>query len=233
MRYLIICFAFALLSIDLSGQDFNYTVSKDSVAWQELNSQTIVNNTASTFQPSYRIPLGFTFNYLGRNFDSLTIEKSGLIVFDSERQFCFWGLIGYSDAVDSLGNHSVLGYELSGAPGNRELVIQFKNVATPDRPDKLVSYQVHFNENRSIEFIMGNYSPSAAPVIGESVLPDIPESIVIGLVNQNMDTPTRALTISETNPAQVAVLVDNNHPDLTYLTDLPSPGIRFVFNAAY
>ncbi|MEO5645521.1 MAG: hypothetical protein ABIQ40_01680 [Bacteroidia bacterium] len=222
MRYLIVCFSFLLVSSNVIGQDFNYIVSKDSVPWQELNAQTILNSP-NGFQPVYRVPIGFTFNYLGRNFDSLTIEQSGLIVFDDERQFCFWGLIGYTDAIDSLGNHSVLGYELTGAQGNQSLIIQFKNVATPDQPQKLASCQVRLNENRSIEFIMGNYFQPAMPEIQDPVLLYIPEQIVIGLVNQNMNTPARAVTLSDADPGHISMLVDDNHPEFTYMTGLPSP----------
>ncbi len=54
-----------LFSFSTKAQDFNYSFAKDSVAWQELNTQTILNSTNSAWNFSYKIPIGFSFEYLG------------------------------------------------------------------------------------------------------------------------------------------------------------------------
>src|ERR1700741_3753599 len=76
-----------LFSASSTAQDFNYSFTKDSVAWQELNAQTILNRDNNAWNFSYKIPIGFTFNYLGKNFDSLTIETNGYFVFDEEHKY--------------------------------------------------------------------------------------------------------------------------------------------------
>ena len=224
MRYFMVCFTLSLWCQYAFAQDFNYTVVRDSVQWQELTTQVLLHPANESFLPARKIPVGFTFNYLGSNFDSLTIEKSGLIVFDDNRRFCFWGLVGFTDTYDSHGNGSVCGYELSGIPGSRKLTLQFKNVAAPYQPGRLVSYQVQFHENGDIEFIMGPHD-----LIELAVL-ELPESIVIGLVNQNMDTATRALTVTAES---TAAWVDDLHPDFSCLSGLPNTGTRFFFTVAH
>ncbi|MDQ3111045.1 MAG: hypothetical protein M3R17_14220, partial [Bacteroidota bacterium] len=89
MRYLISCVLIILLSLPVKSQNFDYTVSVATETWQELNSQTILNTSNTAWKFSYKIPIGFTFNYLGRNFDSLNIETNGYIVFDAEHRYSF------------------------------------------------------------------------------------------------------------------------------------------------
>src|ERR1041385_2436400 len=114
MRPLALFFTALFFSLSVKSQDFDYTFSKDSVSWQELNSQTILNTSNSAWNFSYKIPIGFAFNYLGRNFDSLTIETNGYLVFDNDNYYAFTSFLGMGDNVDFSGNHAVLGYELSG-----------------------------------------------------------------------------------------------------------------------
>lgn len=213
-----------LFTQTVKGQNFNYSFAKDSVAWQELNTQTILNTNNSAWNFTYKIPIGFSFEYLGQSFDSLSIEGNGRIVFDNDRNFSFWGLVDYVDVQDSAGNFSVLGYQLSGNAGSRQLVIQFKNVAATQDPMTLASYQVILRENNAIAFQMGSY------ILSESLTPSIFDPVAIGLVNQNMNTSDRALTLSGPASSPSAILVNDNVPDITYLFSLPTKGTRYTFS---
>lgn len=144
-----------LFSTSVRSQDFNYSFAKDSVAWQELNTQTILNGGNSAWNFSYKIPIGFPFNYLGRNFDSLKIETNGYLVFDDNRNYALTAFSGFGDCIDDFGNHSVLGYELSGTSGNRILKIQFKNAGSSSQTNKHFTYQIWLRENNALEVHIG------------------------------------------------------------------------------
>ncbi len=137
----ILAFVFAVYGIT-RAQNFNYTVSTDSVSWNELNTQTILNGNNSAWNFSYKIPIGFTFSFLGRSFDSLTIETNGYLVFDNDRNYALTAFSGVGDHIDSLGNHAIIGYELSGTNGNHILKIQYLNCSPNAGGDEVQSWQV-------------------------------------------------------------------------------------------
>ncbi|HET6992456.1 MAG TPA: hypothetical protein VFJ43_14070, partial [Bacteroidia bacterium] len=176
-----------LFNCSAPAQNFNYSFSKDSVVWQELNSQTILNATNSAWLFSYKIPIGFSFNYLVKIFDSLKIETNGYIIFDEDRIYALSAFSGFGDCTDFSGNHSVLGYELSGNNGTRILKIQYKHVSNAQTAGKFFSYQIWLKENREIEIHIGpnDFHTTVNPL----------QAYRIGLLNMNMDTSTRGLFI--------------------------------------
>lgn len=252
MRYLISLFV--LLSSQLFSQDFNYTVSTSTEAWQELNSQTILNTNNSAWNFSYKIPVGFTFNYLGRNFDSLTIETNGYLVFDADRNYALTTFIGFSDCEDSAGTHAVLGYELSGTTGNRVLKIQFKNTGVSRRAAKFFSWQIWLKENGVVEVHIGpnDYQPSISVEVDSSyvepaqVEEEPSDSLVVsrdttfinydsiqayrvGLLNMNMDTSTRGLFIGGEVDSPQSQPVDDQDAEPLYFMRAPSQNTRYTF----
>jgi hypothetical protein len=254
IRYLLSLFI--LLGPSLSAQNFNYTVSTTTETWQELNSQTILNANNSAWNFSYKIPVGFPFTFLGRNFDSLTIETNGYLVFDEDRNYALTTFLGFSDCEDSSGTHAVLGYELSGTTGNRILKIQFKNTGVSRRATKFFSWQIWLKESGVIEVHIGpnDFQPSIIVFTDtssvEALLPDAEgqanDSLVImrdttfinydslqayrvGLLNMNMDTPTRGLFIGGTIDSPQSRPVDENNSEPIYFMRAPSPNTRYTF----
>lgn len=223
MQRIIFFLSAILLAISARSQDFNYRVSTDSVAWRELSTQTILNTGTQNYSPIYKIAIGFSFSFLGQEFDSITIQSTGMVNFDSERNYSFWGLAGNSFYADSAGAVSVLGYQLTGDTGNRELTIQFKNVGAPTDPSSTLSYQLIIRENGSFAFLMGTISGSAET----NSLFNGPVSI--GLVNQNMDTNERALLLSGSPLAPSSVHINESNPNITSLSGLPPAGYRYTF----
>lgn len=254
VRYLISLLI--LLSPDLFSQDFNYTVTTDTETWQELNSQTILNPNNSAWNFSYKIPVGFSFNYLGRNFDSLTIETNGYLVFDADRNYAFTTFLGFSDCTDSTGTHSVLGYELSGTTGDHILKIQFKNTGNSLHASEFFSWQVWLKENGVVEIHIGpndfqpSFTVSNDSSFVESVLPDQEgeptDSLVItqdttfinytslqayrvGMLNMNMDTSTRGLFVGGEVDSPQSQPVDDQDAEPLYFMRAPSQNTRYTF----
>ncbi len=231
-----------LLCTASKAQNFNYTFVKDSVVWQELNSQTILNTNNSAWNFSYKIPIGFSFEYLGNEFDSLTIETNGYLVFDQDRNYALTAFLGFGDCVDATGNHSVLGYALSGTVGNRILKIQYKNTSISSNSTQFFTYQVWLKESGAAEIHIGPNDFQPALVITNNVIdslttqsdttyinPDSTQAYRIGLINMNMNSETRGLFIGGTTAAPQSQPVNDANPDPFYLVRAPSQGTRYTF----
>lgn len=257
MRHLFLFLSAAFLSLSLRSQDFNYTATTDSVAWNELASQTILNASNSAWSFSYRIPIGFTFNYLGRNFDSLTIETNGYLVFDAERYYAFTAFNQFGDHIDSSGNHAVIGYELSGTSGNQVLKIQYKDAAEFMEDTRSQSWQIWLSENGTVEVHVGpgNYREAMMPhayadstVTTDSILGtqttyfesvqmvykiDSSQYCRFGLLNQNMDTENRGLLLGGNAASPTSTPIDANTPGSVLIVTIPPQGYRYVFIPAH
>lgn len=243
MHRLLFIIAFVLAAYGVTrGQNFNYTVSTDSVSWNELNAQTILNSNNSAWNFSYKIPIGFTFNYLGRNFDSLTIETNGYVVFDNDRNYALTAFSGVGDHVDSAGNHAVLGYELSGTAGNHILKLQYKDCSPSVSGSEVQSWQVWLKENGNVEVRVGpgalrtntlnatEYNEATqldTTYVVEEV--DTTQQYRIGLLNMNMDTEVRGVFASGNPGAPQAEVVDENNSETPLLHFIPSRGYRYTF----
>lgn len=222
MRKLLFIIAFVFAACGITrAQDFDYTVTTDSVIWNGLSSQTILNtgNTAWNFR--YKIPIGFTFNFCGRDFDSLAIEYNGCISFDPDRYYVFMAFNAFGCYLDSNSNYSVLGYDLSGTTGNHILKIQYKNVGLTGWTNQLISYQLWLYENGAIECRCG---PGNL---------DLPHpgfaGIAIGMFNSNFDTEPRGYFFNGIGADPGGVYISETNPDLPALDYLPVSGELFRF----
>lgn len=226
------------------SQDFNYSVSTDSVAWNELNAQTILNTNNSAWNFSYRVPIGFTFHFCGRDFDSLTIETNGYIVFDNDRNYALTAFSGIGDCIDTSGNHSVLGYELSGTAGNHILKIQYKNCSTSRSGGKTLSWQVWLKENGNVEVRIGPSTlrenviteteideETSEETITTTTAIDTTMKFRVGLLNMNMDTEDNGIFLSGNPVAPQAEPVSGYEPEPDYLEVIPNVGYRYTFTA--
>lgn len=215
-------FAFLLAVQPGKAQQFNYSMQRDSVAWQPLNTLTLLNMVNTSWESTYKIGIGFTFSYLGQSFDSVVIASNGSCYFDADKRFSFAAYNGYGNSQDSLGNWSVLGYALQGDSGQRVLTLQFTNVAPPNDSLKLLSYQVLLHENGTIDIIAGTLSQS---LINNS----LQGGCAIGLLNGQMDTPVCGLFASCINGSCSGIQVTDTAPSLPQLAVLPTAGSRFRF----
>lgn len=231
-----------LFSATSTAQDFDYSFTKDSVAWQELNAQTILNADNSAWKFSYNIPIGFSFNYLGRDFDHVRVETNGYLVFDDDRNYAITAFLGFGDCVDAGGNHAVLGYELSGSPGNRIQKIQFKNVCNAMSASKFFTYQVWLKENGVVEIHVGPNDFQPGIIVntimeGEQIVQrdttftnlDSMQVYRLGLLNMNMNTETNGFFIGGAPSSPQSQPVNQNFSEPIYMMRAPSQGTRYTF----
>lgn len=243
MYKLPVVIAFVLAAYGITrAQDFKYTVSTDSVAWNPLGTQTFLCGGNSEWDFAYKIPIGFTFGFCGRNFDSLTVETNGYIVFDNDRNYALTAFSGMGDRVDATGNHSLIGYELSGATGSRVLKIQYLGCGPNRNGAGAQSWQIWLRENGNVEFRIGNGTLRCNTVttisydeeneVMDTVTVtqlDSAQTYRIGLLNMNMNTESRGLFITADPAAPTAVTVSENDPEVLPLQFLPTAGRRYVF----
>jgi len=236
----IIAFVLALYGIT-RAQDFSYTVTTDSVSWNDLNTQTILNSNNSAWNFSYKIPIGFTFNFLGRDFDSLTVETNGYLVFDKDRNYALTAFSGLGDHVDEEGNHAVIGYELSGSAGNHILKIQFLNCSPSFSGNEVQSWQIWLRENGNIEFRIGPGTLRSNTYLGiefdeenqvedTTVIVELDSAQIyrIGLLNMNMNTYDRGLFVYGDPASPQIAEVNENNPETPVLSFIPVRGIRYT-----
>lgn len=224
MQRLVFFILFSLfMSSDARSQTFNYSFASDSSAWQELTSQTLLNTVDISWNSTYRVPIGFSFSYLGRTFDSVTIETNGYVVFDAESNYAFTSFNAFRDKLDNEGHHSVLSYTNTGTAPNRTLKIQYKNVAQADDPAEILSYQIWLHENGEVEVRIGPNS------YGELVMSDTTQALRLGPLNKNMNTPVNSFFASGNPRAASGHTQDETHPDAGYLYAIPFVGWRYRF----
>lgn len=255
MKHLLIsCLLILFASTSASSQNFNYTIAADSAGWNELNSQTILNTNNSAWNFSYKIPIGFSFNYLGQAFDSLVIETNGYLVFDNEGYYAFTAFNDFGDHIDNSGNHAVIGYELSGNAGNQILKIQYKDAGLYAHDCRIQSWQIWLKENGNIVEVhvgAGNYRYHMKQylVADSAETVDSLEQVVIshfyrsegqcqadssrycriGLLNKNMDTETRGLFISGSTSDPTSEPATENSPETAFMITIPNEGYRYIF----
>jgi hypothetical protein len=226
----------------ISAQEFNYSVTTDSVAWNELNAQTLLNATDTAWRSAYRIPLGFNVNFLGRQFDSVTVETNGYVVFDRDRNYAMMIFNQLGDAVDTSGHHSVIGYETQGAAGTRVTKIQYLNCGENGDNSRMQSWQVWIHENGTVEFRIGPGTlrqTKSVITVTDSVTGLDSSYIVLaddsskqchaGLINMNMDTEQRAQLLSGSPENPQLITVTENTAELPSLLFIPRKGYRYSF----
>jgi len=226
MRIVFLSAALLLTGI-AAAQQFNYNVSCDSAGtYQELTAQTLLKSGSSPWAEKYPLATGFPFSCLGRTFDSVRVERNGYLSFDADRSYAFMAFNAFSDKIDTAGNRSTLSYALSGSAPNRVLKLQFRNMGQGAAPAELLSYQIWLNENGAIEVHVGPHTYAIADSTNSS---DTLMPVVIGLVNTNMDTPTRGLFLEGSTTQPGSRPVNDTYPDPAFIRSIPAQGTRYTF----
>jgi hypothetical protein len=240
----LIAFVLALYGV-ARAQNFEYTVATDSVAWNALSSQTILNSGNSAWNFSYRIPIGFTFSFLGRSFDTLTIETNGYLVFGDNRNYAITAFSGVGDRTDSNGIHSVLGYELSGSAGNRVLKIQYLNCSPGPSGGDDLSWQIWLRENGNAEVRVGpgtlrtnteiTFVYDEEMLVTDTLITQVLDSTQlyrIGLLNMNMDTEVSGFFVVGDPSDPEPYPLNWNDTETPLLLFIPAQGYRYTFSPA-
>jgi hypothetical protein len=208
---------FIISAMGARSQNFSYGLAKDSSAYSDLTGVTtlLAGETFTNKHPGFHLP--FSFNFCGTTTDTLVIETNGFIVFDRWNQISLVSFNAFSGYKDSLNQYvASINYTITGSSGNRIVKIEFKNLSMNgytfyDR----ISYQVWLYENgNKIEYHIG---PNYYSTLEEGI------PILIGAINQEMDTEDKAFLISG-NPVSPSGAILSGEDDFLYLNNIPFEG---------
>jgi hypothetical protein len=205
------------------AQTFSYQLTSTSVEYSPLSEPTFISNGSDWTNQRFKISVGFNFNFLGQNFDSLYIETNGFIVFDKKRNYSIATFKGANCKKDTNDTYSSMSYILSGNNGNKVLKIQFNNIGFVDHdPTELFSYQIWlYEQSGTVEFHTG---PNNNQLYLEDGKPTL-----LGLINANQDTETKAF-LATGNPASPSGTSQVQNNGLSYLSTIPEEGRTFIFS---
>lgn len=218
----LLALASGLLSIVYTGfgQNFNYSMTKDSMQYIPLNASASLVAPPETLNKPYHIHLPFSVNFCGSVTDSILYETNGFLLFNKASELAMVIFNSYGPHVDSLGNAVYnVKTELSGPTGHRIFKVQFTSLS-----QNYCSYTDH------LEFQLWLYENGGRLEVHIGQLAEVTtdQYHLVGLINRNMDTTPSAVTISrEIN--SYSLLSSGQGEDLHYIQGLPSAGTVFSF----
>jgi hypothetical protein len=222
-----VCLLFFMNIAQGHSQNFSYSFAKDSVAYAALNSPTLLSTNESWSNKQFKLALPFSFNCAGTAADTVFIETNGFLVFNKAKQLAIVAFNDFSSRKDTNQNYTAsLGYTIEGSAGNRIVKFEFRNLSrnmlsTFDHMD----YQVWLYENgNKIEFHIGS-NPFA--VNAES-----PNSLLLGIINRNMNSDPSAYLI-QGNPSLPTAAAVNSANELIYLDNIPFEGVVLRLTPTY
>jgi hypothetical protein len=155
---LFILFSFV---VTISGFAQTYGITAFESQYQPLEGDSVISEGIKWGNTIWDLPIGFTFNFLGKDFDQLTLWANQ-IEFDYENEEYI--IVTYSADVQDLGWNtsgsgplSPISVALEGNVGSRIYKIQFANAGFfQGTPSDWVNYQVWLYEtSNAIEFHFG------------------------------------------------------------------------------
>ncbi|MGZ4159084.1 MAG: hypothetical protein ACXVED_18995 [Bacteroidia bacterium] len=217
----------ALLNNFANAQSFNYQLTKDSSAYSNLTEKTTLLQNESFLNKHPSIHLPFTFNFSGSNTDSLIVETNGFLVFDPVKKISLISFNSFSGNKDSSQSFpAAINYNTTGTQGNRIVKIEFRNLSLSGFSyyDNL-SYQVWLYESGNvIEYHIGpNYFSTQSEL-------EIP--VLMGTINQNMDTDNKAFLITG-NPSSPSGQLISGENNLVYINSVPASGIIYRLTPSF
>ncbi len=149
---IITLFVISITGYNSSYGQATYCYTQSSSVYVDIALPVSINNGVVWDDSTFFIPIGFTFNFFGSNYDTLALNTNGILypydsigIYDLKKPIMPFGsndsttnLIdrGYGSAF-SL---SPISYELSGSSGSRILKIEFKNAGFQQKLPTLAEY---------------------------------------------------------------------------------------------
>lgn len=219
---------FACLSFTttfVTAQNFGYALTKDSTTYTALTNASSVSTGENWNSKSFPLHLPFQFNFCGSTSDSLTIEGNGFIVFDKVKELSIVAFNNFRSNKDTNQSYvSSISYVNTGSQGNRITKIEFKNLSQNKlSSDDYLNYQVWIYENgNKVEIHTGANSYSDKEDF----------SSLMGIINRNMDTDTKAYLVSG-NPSSPSGQAISGDSELVYVNNIPNGGIVYTLTPTF
>jgi hypothetical protein len=209
------------------AQHFNYSLTNDSMVYAPLINAQVISANQDFQNKTFTLHFPFAFNFCGTPTDSLKIEGNGFMVFNPLKGFSLVAFNSFTSQKDTNQNYtSTIAYTITGNTGNRIVKIELSNIAQAQLTsfDQL-SYQIWLYEgSNKIAFHIGNNSYSAQT---ESTLP-----VMLGIINKNMDTESKAYLITGTVASPSAQLI-TGETEFVYLNNVPATGMVFTLTPTF
>ncbi len=187
------------------------------------------------------VSLGFSFNYLGNLYNTVSISTNGFIDFSSSSAQGYGSYpYGYDNSYFSVPEpdgtllalapfyedlmvpwggslNDAIKYQSTGSSGNKVFIVEWNNMTFPSAFAERVTFQIRLYESDSdIEFIYGSMSGASASL-----------SYTCGINAATMSTPpanTQLLTQQTPNSASFGATPQNS------LSTIPASNTKIVFN---
>ena len=171
-------------------------------------SRTGTISTATGDDSGQLVPLGFTFEYYGRDVSSIYLTSNGQVNLSSSSDYTNTALpnaaepralIGpfWDDLYNPASGSRRIRYQTVGAAGSRTFIAQWQQVQFYSPRDGYLSFQIQINEaDDTIEFAYGGLLPAGAGDWASRRLRASGSSTTVGLQNYDRDA---GLTIGNNN----------------------------------
>jgi hypothetical protein len=204
----------------INAQNFNYSFSPGNSAYQPLSNAHVLINTGNWDRREYNIPIGFSFNFLGQVFDTVTVTGNGFLLFGKDNKRAIAAFKGIAPVTDSLGNTSSISYTSNA----EALKIQYKGCGFGMYPFGQFNFQVClYPQSNKVEFRTGPGTLSS--------MPDSLAMPVAGFLNPSMDSSTKGYLLTGDPSQPVAESVEETK--LKYLIRIPGDGQVYTFTPLY
>ena len=138
-----------IVSLRLNAQTYSFTQLTDP--YVELSGATTLTTTAPwTYASAFTVPIGFTFNFMGTNYNSVYVEGSGFTYFDFNYYYLSLPFCVKLKSKGSSGNNSPISYSTTGTVGSRILKIQWKNAGFHYDTTSTINFQMWLYETSNI-----------------------------------------------------------------------------------
>ena len=248
MKKLYTTFTIVLLAFVSKGQDNPYfELFVSSSTYAPLENSNSLNQGMVWDVPDWSMPLGFEFEYLGYNFDSLVFY--GYDAYGAE--LLFKNITGGSpdcqisaymmDLIDSEYDNngkaaSDVRYALEGTPGSQIFKLEWSNVAFYNDDIQATNYSMRMNfqmwlfeQDNAIEF---HYGPSEN--LDNAVIQDY-NGIPVTFIRNYVEVPDYAwegaymLTGDPSSPTWIYAATPGDFDNASFLTDTPVDGTVYRF----
>lgn len=148
----------------------SYQFSQSSSAYSNLTGTTSINGSTvwSSFQ-SFTVPIGFAFNFMGNNYNTIYIEGSGFCRFDANYYYLINPFTVQLEDKGSSSSLSPLSYALEGSFPSRILKIEWNNCGFVNDASGTANFQLWLYEtSNTIEFHVGSCSATTAAYNGNT-----------------------------------------------------------------
>jgi hypothetical protein len=203
----------------------SYTFSQTTGSYTNLPSPFVLSQPGWDAMSSYNLLIPFQFELDGTTESMLGISGNSQIGFQ-------FGMRGISALLAELedrnqpANPSPIGYQISGAPGQQILKIEWRNAGTSNGGSEFANFQLWLYEGSNI--IELHYGPSSLPASGFLYFPQMAPTV--GLV---LATSTTAFTVSgiflQGDPAAATAVTLNNTSTIPTLSAPPANGTIYRF----